>query len=116
MAGTDGRREAAAALTGWFASVPPARRDWAEALLAAALDEAGGDLAAALEMARAEFDADPDGPAGGPVEMALGDGPDSASDLVDAILARGAAAGVGVAENLKERIQDILKKKPPRRS
>lgn len=45
----------------WLASLPPTQHDWAEALLAAALDETGGDGPAALELAKRMHADDPDG-------------------------------------------------------
>jgi hypothetical protein len=42
-------------------SGPDAEREWAEALLAAALDETGGDPRRALELAKAEHSKEPAG-------------------------------------------------------
>jgi hypothetical protein len=50
----------AAELTKWLAGVPASRRDYCEALFAAALDAEGGDGEAALATARRASDASND--------------------------------------------------------
>ena len=56
------KKEFTAAVLHWFDSVPDGSHDWAEALLMAALDEAGGDSMKALRMAQKEFLASPTPP------------------------------------------------------
>ena len=51
----------ARAASDWIFSVPLDKLPWAKALLAAAIDEYPGDNMAALEAAKKEFAADPDG-------------------------------------------------------
>lgn len=55
-------RRFAEELTRWFQSLPPDKHDWAEALLAVALDEHKGDGMSALEDAKQAYSEDPDGP------------------------------------------------------
>lgn len=55
------KRQFAEAVLKWLDGMAEEKRFWAEALLAAALDETRGDMVKAFKLAREEFDANPDG-------------------------------------------------------
>lgn len=56
------RNDFAAHVTEWLEELPEDQHDWAEALLAAALDESHGNLEEALARARGAYEAGDDDP------------------------------------------------------
>lgn len=63
MADTEeSKKQFAREMSAWLDELAPDAHDWAEALVAAALDETRGDLTQALALAKREYAADPNPP------------------------------------------------------
>lgn len=62
MATEQEKRQFAGDCLEWLATIPEADKDWAEAILCAALDSFPNDLGKALATAKDAFSSDPHGP------------------------------------------------------